>query len=54
MNSEIARTNAASLGLYTHTGTVFTAATSDWSHGLQGNDTHVVRITKNVLDRLGR
>ena len=35
-------------------GTVFTAATTDWAHGLQGNDAHVVRITKNVLERLGR
>ncbi len=46
--------NAASLGLYTHTGTIFTAATTDWSHGLQGNDAHVVRITKNLLERLGK
>lgn len=51
---EIGRTGAACLGLYTNTGTVFTAATTDWSHGLQGNDAHVVRITKNVLERLGR
>jgi hypothetical protein len=51
---EIGRTGAACLGLYTNTGTVFTAATTDWSHGLQGNDAHVVRITKNVLERLGK
>ncbi|MFM2167985.1 MAG: hypothetical protein RIS79_2356 [Verrucomicrobiota bacterium] len=51
---EIGRTGAACPGLYTNTGTVFTAATTDWSHGLQGNDAHVVRITKNVLERLGR
>lgn len=51
---EIGRTGAACLGLYTNNGTVFTAATTDWSHGLQGNDAHVVRITKNVLERLGR
>jgi hypothetical protein len=35
---EIGRTGAACLGLYTNTGTVFTAATTDWAHGLQGND----------------
>jgi hypothetical protein len=51
---EIGRTGAACLGLYTNNGTVFTAATTDWSHGLQGNDAHVVCITKNVLERLGR
>ena len=34
--------------------TVFTAATTDWAHGLQGNNAQVVRITKNVLERLGR
>jgi len=33
---EIGRTGAACLGLYTNTGTVFTAATTDWAHGLQG------------------
>ncbi len=49
---EIGRTGAACLGTYTNGGTVFTAATTDWSHGLQGNDAHVVRITKNVLERL--
>ena len=49
---EIGRTGAACLGIYTNGGTVFTAATTDWSHGLQGNDAHVVRITKNVLERL--
>lgn len=49
---EIGRTGAACLGTYTNGGTVFTAATTDWSHGSQGNDAHVVRITKNVLERL--
>lgn len=51
---EIGRTGAACLGTYTNGGTVFTAATTDWAHGLQGNDAHVVRMTKNVLERLGR
>ncbi len=51
---EIGRTGAACLGVYTRGGTVFTAATTDWSHGLRGADPIVVRITKNVLDRLSK
>jgi hypothetical protein len=45
----------ACLGLYTRPGggTVFTAATTDWSHGLREPvDSAVDRITRNVLDRL--
>jgi len=51
---EKGRTGAACLGLYTNNGTVFTAATTDWAHGLQGNDPSVMRITKNVLERLSK
>jgi len=51
---EIGRTGAACLGLYTRGGTVFTAATTDWAHGLQGGDAAVMRITQNVLERLGK
>lgn len=46
---------AACLGLYTKPGggTVFTAGTTDWSHGLKGKPDPVVdRVTRNVLDRL--
>lgn len=45
----------AVLGLHTTEagGTVVTSGTTDWSHGLAGGDEHVVRITKNILDRLG-
>ena len=32
---------------------VFTAGTTDWSHGLRG-DEHVAQMTRNVLDQLGR
>ncbi len=46
------RVGAAVLGIYTRGGTVVTAGTTDWSHGLKGNDPAVVRITRNVLDRL--
>ena len=48
------RTGAATMGMYTRGGTVFTAATTDWAHGLQGGDPVVERITQNVLDRLSR
>jgi hypothetical protein len=48
------RVGAAVLGIYTSDGggTVVTAGTTDWAHGLQGRDPVVMRITKNVLDRL--
>ncbi len=51
---EIGRTGAACLGIYTRGGTVFTAGTTDWAHGLQGRDAQVERITRNILDRLGK
>ena len=51
---EKGRTGNACLGVYTTPGggTVFTAGTTDWTHGLRGGDPAVVRITKNLLDRL--
>lgn len=50
------RIGAAVLGVYTSAGggTVVTAGTTDWAHGLQGRDPAVMQITKNVLDRLGK
>jgi hypothetical protein len=48
------RTGAAVMGLYSRGGTVFTCGSTDWSHGLRGNDPYVTRITKNLLERLGR
>ena len=48
------RVGAAVLGLYTRGGTVVTAGTTDWAHGLSGNDPDVVRITRNILDRLSK
>jgi hypothetical protein len=50
---ENGREGAAVMGVYTRGGTVFTAGTTDWPHGLKG-DEQVVRITRNVLDRLGQ
>jgi hypothetical protein len=51
---EKGRTGQAVLGVYTRGGTVVTTGSTDWSHGLRGNDPAVMRITRNVLDRLGK
>jgi hypothetical protein len=51
---EKGRTGQAVIGTYTRGGTVVTVGTTDWSHGLRGNDAAVVRITKNVMDKLGK
>ena len=51
---EKGRTGAVCMGIYTKGGTVFTAATTDWAHGLRGGDKAVDRITRNVLDRLSK
>lgn len=48
------RIGAAVMGLYTRGGTVFTAGSTDWAHGLRGNDPSVTQITKNILDRLSK
>jgi hypothetical protein len=45
---------ASTLGVYTQGGTVFTTASTDWAHGLKGGDRIVDRVTRNVLERLGR
>lgn len=49
------RVGAAVLGVYQSEpsgGTVVTAGTTDWAHGLRGSDPTVMQITRNVLDRL--
>lgn len=51
---EKGRVGNAVMGVYTRGGTVFTAGTTDWSHGLRGGDKAVEQITRNILDRLGR
>jgi hypothetical protein len=51
---EKGRTGNAVVGTYTRGGTVVTVGTTDWSHGLRGEDSAVMRITKNVLDKLGK
>jgi hypothetical protein len=50
---EKGRTGQAVIGAYTRGGTVITVGSTDWSHGLKGKDPAIMRITKNVLDRLG-
>jgi len=42
------------LGVYTRVGTVFTCGSTDWAHGLRGGDPVVERITRNVLEKLGK
>ncbi len=42
----------AVMGHYQRGGTVFTAGTTDWSHGLGGDDPIVEQITRNILDKL--
>ena len=51
---EKGRVGNAVVGTYTAGGTVVTVGTTDWAHGLRGNDPVVVRVTRNVLDRLGK
>jgi len=46
------RVGNAVLGTYTQGGTVFTCGSTDWAHGLTGNDPVVERITRNILERL--
>ena len=48
------RVGAAVMGVYMRGGTVVTAGTTDWSHGLRGHDPAVERITKNILDKLSK
>jgi len=48
------RTGQAVMGIYTRGGTVVTVGTTDWSHGLRGRDPVVIRITQNLLNRLGK
>ena len=51
---EKGRVGNAVMGTYTRGGTVFTAGTTDWAHGLRGGDKAVERITLNVLNKLGK
>ena len=48
------RIGNAVLGTYTQGGTVVTVGSTDWAHGLRGNDPITEQITKNILDRLSK
>ena len=43
----------ATMGMYTNSGTVFNAATTDWARVLFQGEKGVGQITRNVLNRLG-
>jgi len=49
---EKGRIGAAVIGMYTRGGTVVTVGSTDWAHGLTGDDPVVEKITANVLERL--
>jgi hypothetical protein len=51
---EKGRVGQSVIGVYTRGGTVVTVGSTDWSHGLSGNEPAVERITRNVLDRLSK
>ena len=51
---EKGRTGNAVLGIYQQGGTVVTAGSTDWAHGLAGNDPVVTRVTRNLLDKLSK
>ncbi len=50
--AEIYGEHTATMGLYSKTGIVFTASTTDWARVLAAGEPTVDRITRNVLDRL--
>jgi hypothetical protein len=50
--AEIYGEHTATMGLYTNTGIVFNAATTDWARVLANREQAVERITRNVLNRL--
>ncbi len=48
------REGSATLGVYTNGGTVITAGSTDWAHGLTGKTPIVEKITRNVLEKLAQ
>ena len=46
------RIGASVMGVYTRGGTVFTCGSTDWAHGLKGNDPTVSQITRNIIAKL--
>jgi hypothetical protein len=50
---KIPQPGAAVLGAYEQGGTVVTTGCTEWVRGLQRQNKQVIRITRNILDRLG-
>ncbi|MEO9595428.1 N,N-dimethylformamidase beta subunit family domain-containing protein [Rhodopirellula bahusiensis] len=46
------RIGSSVMGVYEQGGTVFTAGSTDWAHGLRGNSPVIEQTTRNILDRL--
>ena len=51
---EKGRIGNACLGVYTRGGTVFTCGSTDWAHGLRGGDEMTEKVTRNILEKLGK
>lgn len=51
---EKGRKGASVFGTYVRGGTVVTVGSTDWAHGLRGNDKAVEQITRNILTRLSK
>lgn len=51
---EISQPGAATMGLYSRGGIVFTTGCTEWAKGLRGRDKTVECITRNLLDRLSQ
>ena len=51
LGTSVASKGFATMGIYEQGGTVFNAATTDWSHGL-ATDSTVAQITRNVIEGL--
>jgi hypothetical protein len=45
--------SAATMGMFTQTGTAFTGGTTDWARVVREGDPQTTQITRNVLNRLG-
>ena len=51
---EKGRKGASVIGIYQRGGTVVTVGSTDWSHGLRGNDPQIVAVTQNIIKRLSK
>lgn len=51
---EKGREGNAVFGIYERGGTVVTAGSTDWAHGLRGGDPVVERVTQNIIQKLSQ